>query len=130
MQDKNYGSIDLENLDSSHVELCLKTTLDESWLWHRRLCHASMHTLRKISKLSLVRGIPPLEFSSDSLCEACQLGKQTRASFKSTPLTATSRPLEILHMDLFGPVSTTSLGGKSYCLVIVDDDPELLSIYL
>ena len=82
-----------------------------------------MHTLRKISKLSLVRGIPPLEFSSDSLCEACQLGKQTRASFKSTPLTATSRPLEILHMDLFGPVSTTSLGGKSYCLVIVDDHP-------
>ena len=24
-------------------------------------------------------------------------------------------------MDLFGPVSTTSLRGKSYCFVIVDD---------
>ena len=99
MMINNVYKIDLENLDSTQEELCLKTTLDESWLWHRRLCHASMHTIRKITRSSLVRGVPQLEFSSEQLCEACQLGKLTKASFKSTDRTATSRPLETLHMD-------------------------------
>ena len=34
---------------------------------------------------------------------------------------STKRPLELLHMDLFGPPTYDSLGGKKYCLVIVDD---------
>jgi transposase InsO family protein len=33
----------------------------------------------------------------------------------------TSRPLELLHMDLFGPVAYLSIGGSKYDLVIVDD---------
>ena len=33
----------------------------------------------------------------------------------------TSRPLELLHMDLMGPMRSESLGGKKYILVIVDD---------
>jgi transposase InsO family protein len=34
---------------------------------------------------------------------------------------STSRPLELLHMDLFGPTTYASVGGNLYCLVIVDD---------
>jgi transposase InsO family protein len=34
---------------------------------------------------------------------------------------STHRPLELLHMDLFGPTSFVSIGGNSYCLVIVND---------
>jgi transposase InsO family protein len=33
----------------------------------------------------------------------------------------TDRPLELLHMDLFGPVAYISIGGSKYCLVYVDD---------
>jgi hypothetical protein len=33
----------------------------------------------------------------------------------------TSRPLELLHMDLFGPVAYLIIGGSKYGLVIVDD---------
>jgi transposase InsO family protein len=33
----------------------------------------------------------------------------------------TDRPLEVLHMDLFGPIAYISIGGSKYCLVIVDD---------
>jgi hypothetical protein len=32
-----------------------------------------------------------------------------------------SKPLELLHMDLFGPTSYKSIGGNLYYLVIVDD---------
>jgi transposase InsO family protein len=34
---------------------------------------------------------------------------------------STSRVLELLHMNLFGPTIYKSLGGNLYCLVIVDD---------
>jgi len=51
------------------------------------------------------------------VCEACQKGKPTKVSFKPKNVVSTERPLEMLHMDLFGPSRTMSLGG----LVIVDD---------
>jgi hypothetical protein len=34
---------------------------------------------------------------------------------------STSRPLELFHMDLFGPKTYASAGVNLYCLVIVDD---------
>ena len=34
---------------------------------------------------------------------------------------ATSRPLDLLHLDLMGPTRTESLGGKRYIMVVVDD---------
>jgi transposase InsO family protein len=44
-----------------------------------------------------------------------------KSSFKTKDIVSTSRPLELLHIDLFGPVSTASLYGSKYGLVIVDD---------
>jgi len=35
--------------------------------------------------------------------------------------TSTTRPLELLHMDLFDPSRTMSLGGNYYAFEIVDD---------
>ena len=53
--------------------------------------------------------------------EICQQGKQIKTSFKSKDVVSTSRLLQHLHMDLFGPTRTLSLGGKKYVFVIVDD---------
>ena len=55
------------------------------------------------------------------MCEACQKGKHTKVSFKPKNVVSTERPLEMLHMGLFGPSRTMSLGGNLYALVIVDD---------
>ena len=116
-------------VDLNDLAMCSGTSLvamdarikESSWLWHRRLGHASMHTLSKLVSKDLVKGLPKLKFEYDHICDACQFGKQTRGSFKSKNMISTSRPLELLHMDLFGPTRTTSLGGKKYGLVIVDD---------
>ncbi|PKU64119.1 hypothetical protein MA16_Dca008025 [Dendrobium catenatum] len=70
----NVYMLELDCIDSSN-SFCLKIIVDESWLWHRRLCHASMKTLRNITKKNLVRGVPKLDFTKDHLCDACQLGK-------------------------------------------------------
>ena len=49
------------------------------------------------------------------------LGKQVGGAHHSKNVMTTSRPLELLHMDLFGPVAYLSIGGSKYGLVIVDD---------
>src|ERR1044072_3723112 len=80
-----------------------------------------MRRISQINKLNLVRGLPNFKFSSDALCEACQKGKFSKPPFKSKNVVSTSRPLELLHIHLFGPVKTASIRGKRYGLVIVDD---------
>ena len=62
-----------------------------------------------------------MKFTKYRLYEACQMGKQTNVSFKSKNVVSTSRPLELLHMDLFGPSRTKSLDGNYYGFVIVND---------
>ena len=75
------------------------------------------HLVRK----DLVICLPKLKFEKNKLCEACQKGKQVKISFQIKNIVSTSKPLELLHIDLFGPYRTMSLGGNYYGLVIVDD---------
>jgi len=67
------------------------------------------------------RGLPDIDYHSDALYGACQKGKIVKTSFKSKDIVSTSRPLELLHFDLFGLVTTASIYGSKYGLVIVDD---------
>ena len=72
-------------------------------------------------KKDLVIGIPKLKFEKNKLCEACQKGKQVKNYFQSKNVVSTSKPLELLHIDLFGPSRTISSSGNYYGLVIIDD---------
>jgi len=111
-------------LDLHHASFsihCLLTKEDDTWLWHRRLCHIHMQHFNRLNRKQLVEGLPKLKFEKDKVCETCQKGKQTKVSFKPKNLVSTKRPLEMLHMGLFGPSRTMSLGGNLYALVIVDD---------
>jgi hypothetical protein len=47
--------------------------------------------------------------------------KQVGVPHHAKNIMTTIRPLEILHMDLFGPIAYISIGGNKYDLVIVDD---------
>src|ERR1044072_2893244 len=100
---------------------CLLSVNDEQWVWHRKLGHVSLRRISQLNKLELVRGFPNLKFTSEALCEACQKGKFSKKSFKAKNIVSSSRPLELLHIDLFGPIKTASINGKKYGLVIVDD---------
>jgi len=77
--------------------------------------------LNKVLSKDLVIGLPKIKFEKDKLCDACQKGKQTRVSFKPKNVVSTSKPLELLHLDLFGPSRTRSLSENYYGFVIVDD---------
>jgi hypothetical protein len=103
-RNENVYTIDLDNV-SSKESICLVAINENSWLWHRRLGHANMELLSKLSKFDLAKGLPVTKFVKDKICDACQLGKQTKSSFKKKKVISTSRPLELLHMDLFGVIT-------------------------
>ena len=93
---------------------CLNAFDEISWLWHRRLGHASFNHLSRINSKESVKGIPYLKFEKDRICDACQLEKQTKSSFKPIKDIMTSRPLELIHMNLFGPTKTKSLNRNRF----------------
>ncbi|GJU29448.1 putative ribonuclease H-like domain-containing protein [Tanacetum coccineum] len=119
----NMYSFDLKNVVPSRDLTCLfaKAIIDESKLWHRRLGHVNFKTMNKLVKGNLVRGLPSKIFDNDHTCVACQKGKQHKASCKAKLMSSISQPLQMLHMDLFGPTSVRSINHKTYCLVVTDD---------
>ncbi|GJV84600.1 putative ribonuclease H-like domain-containing protein [Tanacetum coccineum] len=119
----NMYSFDMKNIVPKESLTCIvaKATLDESMLWHRILGHINFKNINKLVKDNLVRGLPTKHFENDQTCVACLKGKQHRASCKSKVLNPITKPLFMLHMDLFGPTFVSSLMHKKYCLVVTDD---------
>jgi hypothetical protein len=66
-------------------------------------------------------GLTNVHFEKDRFCSACQAGKQVGTHHPHKNIMTTDMPLELLHMDLFGPIDYISIGRSKYCLVIVDD---------
>ena len=87
----------------------------------RRLAHISMNYLNDLVSKNLVEGLPKNNYVKDRICVACQYGKHIKSSFKTKKCVSTSRPLELIHMDLFGSTQQVSIGEKRYVFVLVDD---------
>ncbi|KAJ9554618.1 hypothetical protein OSB04_018663 [Centaurea solstitialis] len=105
------------------TEVCLlsKATFNQNVLWHRRLSHLNYATINQLAKTGLVTGLPSLRFTKEQLCSACEMGKIKKSSHKLKVEHNTSKPLQLLHMDLCGPMRVQSINGRKYVLVIVDD---------
>ncbi|RDY09773.1 hypothetical protein CR513_05813, partial [Mucuna pruriens] len=112
--------IDMINLTKQNIT-CLVSINNDQRTWHKKLGHASLRLISKLKKHNLVRELPKLVYKTDMLCDACKKGKQIRGSFESKNIVSTSKPLELLHIDLFGSTKTISISGKHYELVVVDD---------
>ena len=118
---ENVYVIHIDEIKFHNESYLIANDVNDSWLWLRRLGHASMKTLSKFVKNDIVIAFSKLKFDNDKICDACQFGKQVKYSFKSKNLVSSSRPLELLHVDLFGPMDVVSMGWKSYRFFIVDD---------
>ncbi|KAJ9545044.1 hypothetical protein OSB04_024751 [Centaurea solstitialis] len=118
----NLYVVDFPVIDSSKpVCLFSKATKGESWLWHRIFSHQNFLDISKLANGGLVKGLPKLTFDRDSLCPACQMGKMKRSSHKSKTESSCQSPLEMLLMDLCGPMRIQSISGKKYIVVMVDE---------
>ncbi|XP_070048573.1 uncharacterized protein [Nicotiana tomentosiformis] len=79
---KRYGNVYIldcfENIDG---HICLTSIYDDPWLWHKKLGHASMHLIEKLSKHDLVIGLPKLNLSRNHVCDACQIEESAHVIF-------------------------------------------------
>ena len=108
-------------VDNNPTCFFAKSQNELGWLWHRKMNHLNFKAISQLIALNLVEGLPKSSFQKNRLCDACQMGKQVKSSFKKKPCLSTSRVLELLHLDLFGPIQIMSVSGKKYLLVIVED---------
>ncbi|GJX92751.1 retrovirus-related pol polyprotein from transposon TNT 1-94 [Tanacetum coccineum] len=129
-RDSNLYTISISDMAaSSPVCLMSKATSTKSWLWHRRLSHLNFGTINDLTRLDLVDGLPKFKYGKDHLCSACERGKSKKASHPPKLVPSDYSKLELLHMDLCGPMRVASINGKKYILVIVDDFSRYTWVY-
>ncbi|GJT14589.1 retrovirus-related pol polyprotein from transposon TNT 1-94 [Tanacetum coccineum] len=110
-----------DSITPNPIYLMAKATSSQAWLWHCRLSHLNFDTINLLLKNNIVNGLPKLKFVKDHLCSSCELGKEKRKSFHTKTTPSSKIQLQLLHMDLCGPMRVESINGKKYVLVIVDD---------
>ena len=102
------------------IEQALVAT-ETAELWHRRLGHLGYDNLAKLPNMVDGIKIPASDFKAKAeMCEPCVLSKQHRQPFP-TSQRVTTQPLELVHMDVCGPMPVPSLGGSKYFATILDD---------
>ncbi|GBM42682.1 Retrovirus-related Pol polyprotein from transposon RE1 [Araneus ventricosus] len=95
---------------------------------HERFCYINNEFLVKTSKNNCVRGLPSLtDDRSHSI--PCKFAKSMRVSFKKTGAVRSKRPLELLQIDLCGPMPALSQGGNKYFFTIIDDYSRKITVF-
>ncbi|GJZ70405.1 retrovirus-related pol polyprotein from transposon TNT 1-94 [Tanacetum coccineum] len=104
---------------TSSTPICLmaKASPTQAWLWHRRLSHLNFNYINLLSKKDVVIGLPKLKYVKDQLCFSCEVSKAKRSSFKTKVVPRLKGRLNLLHMDLCGPMRVASINGKKYILI-------------
>ncbi|UYV80232.1 K02A2.6-like, partial [Cordylochernes scorpioides] len=97
--------------------------------WHRKLGHIGMQNLRKLESLVDGMELNKLEKQENDVCEICIMAKQTRNSFGNERSRAT-RPWEIVHTDLCGPIEPLTHDNKKYIMTFLDDYTHFCYVYL
>nr|GEW09788.1 Gag-Pol polyprotein [Tanacetum cinerariifolium] len=80
-----------------------------------------LHTINHLTKQDLVDGLSRFKYDKDHLCSACEQGKSKKATFPPK-LKSTNSKLELIHMDLWGPMSVETLNGIRYIQTNDRDD--------
>jgi hypothetical protein len=96
-------------------------------LWHQRLGHIGEKGLQLLHGKGMVEGMSNCSLDFD-FCEHCLYGKQNRVRFPSGA-TRAEGILQLVHSDVFGPVSVPSLGKSMYYVSFIDDFSRKTWIY-
>ncbi|GJS53743.1 retrovirus-related pol polyprotein from transposon TNT 1-94 [Tanacetum coccineum] len=105
-----------KQLQSTPICFMAKASPTQAWLWHRRLSHLNFDYITLLSKKEVVTGLPKLKYVRDQLCSSCEMSKAKRSSFKTKAVPSSKGRLNLLHMDLCGPMRVASINGKKYIL--------------
>ncbi|GJV63451.1 retrovirus-related pol polyprotein from transposon TNT 1-94 [Tanacetum coccineum] len=111
-----------ETTSSTPINFMAKASPTQAWLWHQRLSHFNFDYINLLSKKDVLIGLPKLKYVKDQLCSSCELSKEKRSSFKTKDVPSSKGWLNLLHMDLCGPMRVANINGKKYILASFPND--------
>nr|GEX04244.1 hypothetical protein [Tanacetum cinerariifolium] len=115
-------TISLQEMTSSTL-ICLmaKASPTQAWLWNRRLSYLNFDYINLISKKDIMIGLPKLKYVKDQLCYSYEVIKAKKKFIQDKDVLSLKGRLNLLYVDLCGPMRVASINGKKYILVIIDD---------
>nr|GEV11323.1 zinc finger, CCHC-type [Tanacetum cinerariifolium] len=93
-----------------------------------RLGHLNFDSIKQMTQKKLVEGIPIINHKNQ-VCNACLLGKHSRALFPNQTNTKSSEPLNLVCGDLCGPISPETESGKKYMFLLIDECTRYMWVY-
>ncbi|MCO5587363.1 hypothetical protein L7F22_041312 [Adiantum nelumboides] len=108
-----------------------KSATQDDWaeLWHKRIGHVNFRRLKHMQSNQIVRGLPKFgRLNFDNVCEACQFGKQSRLPFPKRG-TISRSPLEIVHLDIWGPCDHATPNGCRNFITFTNDYSRMTWVY-
>ena len=109
---------------AGNTALAATSSTETAQLWHERYGHLSYSSLSQLVKQNMVDGlhVPATDFerAGEDVCGTCTQAKQARHPFPDST-TTTTKPLELVHMDVCGPMPAVSPGGSRYFATLLDD---------
>ena len=99
-------------------------------LWHCHLCHHHLAGIKKLLSGNLVTGFQlDSQANPDLVCEACKASKMHVNPFSISQSRA-SRPLQLIHSDVHGPVKVSTSQGYRFWITFIDDHSCFKAVYL
>ena len=98
-------------------------------VWHRRLGHLNYTYINQLMKKEMVDGMSYDSGTQTKNCETCVLGKMQKKPFPKQSQHRATKPYEIVHSDVCGPMQVESKGGSRYMLTFTDDFSQYTTAY-
>jgi transposase InsO family protein len=117
----------LYRLLEQNEEALIHNEVNPNELWHRRYAHINYQALPFLKRL--VEGILDLQSTHEGICKGCALGKNIKKPFPSSN-NRSKDILDLIHLDVCGPMPVKSLGGSSYYVIFIDDYSRKTWLYL
>jgi len=80
-----------------------------------------MKILQQLSRLNMVEEFDYSASNNISFCESCLKGKQQGSQSSLHSERKRYKPLELIHSDVCGKISSKQLGGAEYFVTFIDD---------
>ena len=124
--DREGGIYPLKTLRSSFNKETHAAAKTSKSRWHSHLGHPSLSVVQQILSKSHVPFV--LESNKEQVSDAYQQGKSHQLPYPMSN-SVSSRPLELVFLDVWGP-APTSVGRNNYYVSFIDDFSKFTWIYL
>ncbi|KAI3730682.1 hypothetical protein L1987_61855 [Smallanthus sonchifolius] len=101
--------------------------MKDEFLW--MLGHMNFEALKSMTRKQFVTGVPVVDHPTQ-VCEACLAGKHSRKPFPVATQYRAEQPLQLVSIDLCGPIMPTTQADNKYFMLIVDNCTRFMWVYM